>query len=261
MYAILSKHLDFSDEPQPKHDECIDREWDKRDDVRLIFLANLVRIATNFAKTGDLTELEDLTYTFHIEIPKLPEPSYQEQAEEDTKNLILEHFLDEIVEKLIDDGEASDDMYNDYDDGDLIFHETIVDRGYRTDEAIELLNDLYKHEEDDSGLWEGLDWEEILSTKAAYTYGNAVMAKWNELIEEINEIDPTSLDITWNVILEMIDKHPDKIEDLEIKLEDLSGDDYDNIEIATDYYKDMYEDEWNDLIKEHATNAIKELIK
>lgn len=247
MYAILSKHLDFSDEPQPKHNEYIDKEWDKRDDAQQIFLANMVRIATNFAKTGDLTELEGLTHTFHIEIPKLPEPSYREQAEEDAKNLILEYFINEIIEKLIDDGEASDDMYNDYANGDGIFHETIVDRYYRPTEAMELLNNLYQYEEDDSGLWEGRDWEEQLCAKATYTYGNAVMAEWNELIEEINneiEIEEIELDCANEILKKYEWKH--------------TGFDDEQLVKAV---KDEFKEDFEQMLEENVKMMIKEIIK
>jgi hypothetical protein len=247
MYATLSKHLDFSDNPQPKHNEYIENEWNKRDDVRLIFLANLVRMATNFAKTGDLTELEDLTYTFHIEIPKLPEPSYTTQADEDAKNLITEYFLDEKVKMLIDDGEASDDMYNDYANGDSIFHETIVDRYYSTDEAIKLLNDLYKHVEEDSGIWEGLDWEEALQAKAAYTYGNAVYAEWDELIEAINNeivIEEIELNCTNEILKKYEWKH-------------VGFDDEQLVEAV----KEGFPDDFKQSLKENIKTVIKDLIK
>jgi hypothetical protein len=121
---------------------------------------------------------------------KPPEPiSYMSNAENDAKMLITDYFMDEIIEKIIGDGKASDDINNDYHNGDGIFHETIVDQDYSSEDAIELLSELYRYEEEDSGLWEGQEWDRILATKAAFTYGNAVYDKWNDLIMEINEID------------------------------------------------------------------------
>ena len=109
---------------------------------------------------------------------------YRTDAQSDAAEM-AEHFLDEIVEKLCDDGEASDDFNNDYDDS--YHHESHVDKSYSVKEAVAVLDQLDEHEETDSGLWEGQEWERVLETKAAFTYGNAVASNWNDLIEKINE--------------------------------------------------------------------------
>lgn len=105
----------------------------------------------------------------------------------------LSHYEDSILELLVDEGWASQ-CISDYDDGDSYHHETHVDKSYGVEEAVKLLADLSEHEETDSGLWEGQDWERVLDAKAAYTYGNAVYWKFHELIGEINDEYELSVD-------------------------------------------------------------------
>jgi hypothetical protein len=112
--------------------------------------------------------------------------NYLLEAETDAKEMVV-NFIDEIVEKLIDEGEASRDLNNDYAGGDSYHHESHVDKSYSLLEAAELLDQLGEFEEDDDGLWEGQKPRDAISAQAAYTYGNAVYSEWQELIEKINE--------------------------------------------------------------------------
>jgi len=114
------------------------------------------------------------------------ETNYLKEAEDDAKNMV-EEFIGEIVEKLIEDGEASNDINNDYTHGDSYHHETHVDRSYSLLEAAELLDQLDQFEETDSGLWEGQEPRRAIETQAAFTYGNAVYSEWNDLIKRIND--------------------------------------------------------------------------
>lgn len=111
---------------------------------------------------------------------------YNAEAIDDAKRMI-EEFRDQIIEKLIDSGEASDDFNNDYAGGDSWHHETHVDRWYSLEEAVEILGDLHRHRETDSGLWCDQEPEDAIRTQAAFTYGNAVASEWSDLIEEIND--------------------------------------------------------------------------
>lgn len=98
------------------------------------------------------------------------------------------NFENEIVENLADEGEATEDLLNDYPGGDEYHHETHTDKSYSLLEAAHLLTDLDAYEETDSGMWEGIDDpERALEIKAAYTYGNAVMGEFQDLIKELNE--------------------------------------------------------------------------
>lgn len=141
---------------------------------------------------GALCIMKNMVLGFSASIQEPPGPSYYEQAQEEAKDFIVDCLLDEILNQFIEDGEIGTDIRNDFDDGDSAFHETIVDRSYSTEEAIDLIDDLSDYEETDSGLWEGQDWDDILSTKAAFTYGNAVYDKASNLIEWIR--DDTDMD-------------------------------------------------------------------
>lgn len=97
-------------------------------------------------------------------------------------------YIDEIVEKLIEFGRASDDLYNDYDGGHNHYHhESHVDRSYTLLEAANLLDQLSRHWETDNGLWEGQLPINAIAIQAAYTYGNAVYFLWTEIIGYINQ--------------------------------------------------------------------------
>lgn len=110
---------------------------------------------------------------------------FSHEAREDAIDTVL-FFREEIAEKILQDGEASSDLYNDYDDGDRYHHETHVDRDYRLLEAAQLIDELSEHLETDYGLWEGLEPRKAIACQAAFTYGNAVLAEWHRLIEMIN---------------------------------------------------------------------------
>jgi hypothetical protein len=113
---------------------------------------------------------------------------YLAECESDAKEMV-NHFMEQIVEQLIETGEASSDYNNDYLRGDEYHHESHVDKEYDLTEAAQILDDLSDHEETDSGLWEGLEPRKAISCQAAFTYGNAVSAAWNDLIETINSDD------------------------------------------------------------------------
>ena len=90
------------------------------------------------------------------------EQNWRERAASDARDMVRE-FEDEIVAQILGSGEASDDYNNDYSGGDSYHHETHVDRGYRLLEAAGLLAELDHDRETDSGLWQGLDPEEVLA--------------------------------------------------------------------------------------------------
>ncbi len=111
---------------------------------------------------------------------------WTQDAKDDARELLADEFSEEIVATLADRGEASSDLYNDYINGDGIFHERITDRDYSPKDAVDLLEELSAYEETDEGLWDGLPWDRVLAAKAAYTYTNAVMEECIRLISEIN---------------------------------------------------------------------------
>lgn len=98
-----------------------------------------------------------------------------------------ENYLDEIVGMLLDKGKASNDLLNDYPDGDAYHHDNHVDISYSLSEAADLLEELHAHEETDYGLWDGQEPRVAVCSQAVYTYGNAVMHYFQNLIGHIND--------------------------------------------------------------------------
>jgi len=114
------------------------------------------------------------------------ETNYHKEAESDAAEMV-KYFESEIIEQLLEKGEASDDYNNDYDGGDGYHHSSHVDKSYTLLEAANLLDQLDQYEETDSGLWEGQLPRDAISTQAAFTYGNAVGSMWSDFIKKINE--------------------------------------------------------------------------
>ena len=137
--------------------------------------------------------------------------NYLREASDDACETIR-NFADEILEQLLDCGKASDDLLNDYPNGDRWHHECHVDKWYNLTEAAELIDQLSDYEETDRGLWEGQQPKEAIGTCAAFTYGNAVYNEWREHIEQINEEADA-----------IIDDFDDKIRDAESVVEEADG--------------------------------------
>lgn len=114
------------------------------------------------------------------------ETNYLKEAISDALDTISK-FKEEIVEQLERDGEASTDLYNDYSNGDSYHHERHTDRAYSLIEAAHVLDQLGDYEETDGGMWDGLAPREAISVMAAYTYSNAVMGKFQDLVRELND--------------------------------------------------------------------------
>ncbi len=112
--------------------------------------------------------------------------NYVTEAIDDARDM-ASNFLDQIVDNLVDTGRTSNDLYNDYTDGDSYHHENHVDKWYNLQDAAELLDQLKDYEETDKGLWQGLKPVNAISAQAAYTYGNAVMFYWQQIVDCINE--------------------------------------------------------------------------
>jgi hypothetical protein len=225
--------IDINDKEQPKHNEYINDEYELREAARQLLKCKLINAGIEFARSADSRAFEEFYRYMSVNIPKQPEPSWTSKAIEDAQDLIREYFIDEIVQALVDGSEVSSDMYNDYDNGDGIFHETINDRYYHRTDAMELLDELYEHEETDSGVWERLDWEGVIQAKAAYTYGNAVMSEWNDIIENINsniDRDDVASEVA-DKILEDPEKQPVNYNEME---------DSDLVEYVVERYEEEY---------------------
>lgn len=100
---------------------------------------------------------------------------------------MVNNFLTEVSDQIIQTGEASRDLFNDFANGDGYHHENHVDKDYRLSNAADLLDELSEWEETDEGLWSGLEPRKAVSAQAAYTYGNCVLSRWQDLIDAINQ--------------------------------------------------------------------------
>ncbi len=212
-YIIASIYVDLS-RPISRYSSYRDTDYAKQ-----ILKSQLTSLAIQFASNHSLDGIDEFMGRFHFELPPEPPTNYRQEAEDDAANLVLEYFMDEIVDQIIDKGEASADINNDYDNGDGIFHEVITDRSYHMTEAAELLSQLYEYAEEDAGLWEGeTDVDRIAEIQAAYTYGNAVWDEFDTLIMNINSLDID--DIKFETAIKCLGLKPDDLDDYE-KMEEL----------------------------------------
>ena len=212
-YIIASIYVDLS-RPISRHSSYRDTDYAKQ-----ILKSQLTSLAIQFASNHSLDGIDEFMGRFHFELPPEPPTNYRQEAEDDAANLVLEYFMDEIVDQLINKGEASADINNDYANGDGIFHEVITDRSYHMTEAAELLSQLYEYAEEDAGLWEGeTDVDRIAEIQAAYTYGNAVWDEFDTLIMNINSLDID--DIKFETAIKCLGLKPDDLDDYE-KMEEL----------------------------------------
>ena len=105
---------------------------------------------------------------------------YWDDVTREAVDFIVE-YSEMIEEGLVDDAEFN---YNEMDNLDQAFHESIVDRAYSLEDAAYVLEHT-NNEETDSGLWEGQDMRSAMSACAAYSYGNDV---WQELVEQYENL-------------------------------------------------------------------------
>ena len=229
-YIIASIYVDLS-RPISRYSSYRDTDYAKQ-----ILKSQLTSLAIQFASNHSLDGIDEFMGRFHFELPPEPPTNYRQEAEDDAANLVLEYFMDEIVDQLIDKGEASADINNDYDNGDGIFHEVIVDRSYSLTDAAELLSQLYNYTEGDDGLCEGeTDVDRILEIQAAFTYGNGVWAELDDLITDINnEVDDIKINAAYEVLMENTDNK--ELSDYD----EMSDDEV--IELAETDFSDEYEE-------------------
>ncbi len=95
--------------------------------------------------------------------------AYDEQTTEDAV-IFMEDNQDIFVESIIED---NGDNYRWQGNLCDIFHESITDECYDPEEAVFVLG-YCNEKETDSGLWEGQDPEDAISTQAAFSYANDV---------------------------------------------------------------------------------------
>jgi hypothetical protein len=110
--------------------------------------------------------------------------SYEEKAKDKAREFIGE-LTEEIIENLVAKG-STPEHYANYRGGDTFYCESVTLDVVPT-EAVAVMEELYQHEETDSGLWEGLGILEALNACAVATFKNAVVRATNGFLTEINE--------------------------------------------------------------------------
>lgn len=107
---------------------------------------------------------------------------YDTEVDHEARDFLLDHE-ELIIQALKDDADWD---YNDIDNLDSLWHETIVDRSYALDDAAYILENC-ENEETDSGIWDGQDAQGMMSARAAYSYSNDVWFRCEEMYNGIKE--------------------------------------------------------------------------
>ena len=226
MKATTEFEIQINDEEDPAHSDYINHEYKLREEAKQILLSQLVSLAMNFRHNCNLQQFDDFLTYQSFTIVRKPEPDTIYYVQRDAKDILYD-YTKEIAQMLIGDGEASTDLYNDYDGMDERVSES-DDYWRNPDDAIKVIDELSEFEEEDRGLWEGSDsYRDILSTIAHYTYTNALYHEIESMIESINDtLDrDTITDIEEQILKEMW------IEDdyHEMKESNIDTDDFDQV--------------------------------
>lgn len=181
MYARCGLYIEINDEPKPKHYERVN-EYQAKHDAHEVLRALLVRAATEFASTARTTQIDEFINAVYVRVDKEPEPTWREQVENEANDIINRH-ANLIIEYAIDNDEIDGDI-NSY--PPMIRDARENEVGWlQPSEAIELLDELYEHEETDSDLYDMGDYRDMLSSKAEFTYRNALYAEISDKLEHI----------------------------------------------------------------------------
>ena len=207
MKARTSFYIHINDDEDPGHNDYIRNEYELREEAKNILRSRIVSLAIGFGINHSLKDIDEFLRYQSFTICRQPKPNTMHYVKADANDIISD-YIEEIAEMLIDDGEASTDLYNDYSNMDLQISES-DDYWRRPEEAIETIDELSEFEEEDSGLWEGCsDYREILSAIAHYTYTNALYHKIESMIESINDTidDDTITEIEDQITKEILNE-------------------------------------------------------
>lgn len=146
-------------------------------------LKKLVQECHEFrAKTFKKNE-GDISNAFRIPYTGFENPDYvtfEDYIQDDVCSLILEciSYGDDVktIDDLIEEWKSYDDNLRDYVEESLLWQHGLKDA--------EIILSNCEYEETDSTLWEGLDPEEMIDTKAFWTYKREV---YNRVVKKINE--------------------------------------------------------------------------
>ena len=187
MKARTPFYIHINDDKDPDHNEYIKNEYELREEAKNILRSQIVSLAIGFGIHHSLKDIDEFLRYQSFTICRQPKPSTMYYVKADAQD-IISNYIEEIAKMLIDDGEASTDLYNDYNNMDSRISES--DDYWRSpEEAIETIDELSEFEEEDGGLWNrSSDYRDILSAKAHYTYTNALYHEIESMIESINDI-------------------------------------------------------------------------
>ena len=187
MKARTPFYIHINDDKDPGHNDYIRNEYELREEAKNILRSRIVSLAIGFGINHSLKDIDEFLRYQSFTICRQPKPSTMYYVKADAQD-IISNYIEEIAKMLIDDGEASTDLYNDYNNMDANISES-DSYGHNPSDAIEIIDELSEFEEEDSGLWEGCsDYSEILNAKAHYTYTNALYHEIESMIENINDI-------------------------------------------------------------------------
>jgi len=207
MKARTPFYIHINDDEDPKHNDYIGNEYELREEAKNILRSQIVSLAIGFGIHHSLKDINEFLRYQSFTICRQPKPDTMYYVKADAQDIISDH-IKEIAEMLIDDGEASTDLYNDYSNMDARISES--DDYWRSpEEAIEIIDELSEFEEDDGGLWDGpTNYRDILSTIAHYTYTNALYHEIESMIESINDTidDDTITEIEDQITKEILNE-------------------------------------------------------
>lgn len=114
-----------------------------------------------------------------------PEEIKQQVSEAARK--AVEHFLDELVEDVVESQGVRTAMSVEvsYWDDQYIYNH-FVDRNWTLRDAVDLVEELAFHVETNSDLWDGQDPSEALKIQAAHTFANAAESEFKDKMGDVN---------------------------------------------------------------------------
>jgi len=186
MEATTKFKIHINDDEDPGHNDYIRNEYKLREEAKNILRSRIVSLAIGFGINHSLKDIDEFLRYQSFTICRQPKPSTMYYVKADAQDIISD-YIEKIAEMLIDDGEASTDLYNDYYDMDSRISES-DDYWRNREEAIETIDELSEFEEKESGLWKECgDYRDILNAIAHYTYINALYHEIKSMIENIND--------------------------------------------------------------------------
>lgn len=186
MKARTPFYIHINDDEDPGHNDYIRNEYELREEAKNILRSRIVSLAIGFGIHHSLKDIDEFLRYQSFTICRQPKPSTMYYVKADAQD-IISNYIEEIAKMLIDDGEASTDLYNDYNNMDSRISES--DAYWRSpEEAIETIDDLSEFEEEYGGLWDECgNYRDILNAIAHYTYINALYHEIKSMIENIND--------------------------------------------------------------------------